>query len=121
MPSLVITTNVKVPDIRAFIVEFSKLAAETLGKPEHSVSVSYNYDENLSFHGTFDPAFLMVITSLDNLNPTSNEKYSKSFFGHFEEKLGVPGERGYITFLDPGRAYLGHKATHFETLFGGSS
>jgi len=121
MPSLVITTNVKVPDIRAFIVEFSKLAAETLGKPEQYISINYNYDENLSFHGTFDPAFLMVITSLDNINPTSNEQYSKTFFGYFKEKLGVPGERGYITFFDPGREYLGHKNTHFGTLFGGSS
>ncbi|EPQ58634.1 Tautomerase/MIF [Gloeophyllum trabeum ATCC 11539] len=118
MPALVITTNVKVPDIRVFIVEFSKFAAETLSKPEQYISVSYNYDENLSFHGTFDPAFLMVITSLNNINPEANEKYSKAFFGHFKERLGVPGERGYITFYDPGLAYLGHKATTFQTLFG---
>jgi len=118
MPSLVLTTNVKVPDVREFVVEFSKVAAKTLGKPEQYISISYNYDENLSFHGTFDPAFLMTITSLDNINPTVNEKYSKAFFAHFEAKLGVPGDRGYITFFDPGRAYLGHEATTFKVIFG---
>jgi hypothetical protein len=34
--------------------------------------------------------------SLDNLNDEANEKYSKAFFSFFEEKLGVPGERGYM-------------------------
>lgn len=34
--------------------------------------------------------------SLDNLNVEANEKYSKAFFDFFKEKLGVPGDRGYV-------------------------
>jgi hypothetical protein len=46
--------------------------------------------------------------SLDNINEQANEGYSKVFFKFFEEKLGTPGNRGYITFIDPGRAYIGY-------------
>lgn len=45
--------------------------------------------------------------SLDNINPKANEKYSKAFFDFFQEKLGVPANRGYITFSDPGRENMG--------------
>ena len=45
---------------------------------------------------------------MDNLSPEKNEIYSKAFFGFVEEKLGVPHDRGYVGFNDPGRAYLGY-------------
>ncbi|KDQ59605.1 hypothetical protein JAAARDRAFT_33186 [Jaapia argillacea MUCL 33604] len=118
MPSLALTTNVQVPDTRAFVLEFSKLAAETLKKPEQYISINYSYDPNLTFAGTFDPALLLVITSLDNINPEVNDVYSKAFFSYFEKTLGVPGNRGYITFYDPGRSFLGHQGTTFGTIFG---
>jgi hypothetical protein len=38
-----------------------KFAADTLSKPEKYISVTVNHDEALSFAGTFDPAFLMVV------------------------------------------------------------
>ena len=36
-------------------------AAAILGKPEKYISISITHDEALSFHGTFDPALLLVI------------------------------------------------------------
>lgn len=45
--------------------------------------------------------------SLDNINREVNEKYSKAFFDFFQKKLGVPGNRGYIAFIDPGRGNMG--------------
>jgi len=118
MPSLVLETNVKVADTRSFVLNFSKASANTLGKPEEYISVSYRYNEHLTFGGTFDPAFLLVITSLDNINPEKNEAYSKDLFALLNKELGVRGDRGYITFYDPGRAYLGHQGTTFATIFG---
>jgi hypothetical protein len=67
---------------------------------------------------------------LDNLNTEANEKYSKAFFDFFNEKLGIEGDRGYVsvrfilgsnleaelseslvvpfrTFIDPGRGFMG--------------
>jgi len=113
MPTLQLTTNVKVEDAKAFVLELSKLASTTLGKPESFVSVSYTYEEALSFAGTFEPAFLLTIISLGNINQEANVKYSKDFFGFFESKLGVPDNRGYITFIDPGRPNMGYKSSTF--------
>lgn len=72
---------------------------------------------------------VLIKTSLDNLNPDANEKYSKVFSEFFAEKLGAGNDRGYMyvlknsiystiplthmnmtfysTFVDPGRAYIG--------------
>ncbi|KAI0806896.1 Tautomerase/MIF [Fomes fomentarius] len=108
MPALDLRTNVDVADKKAFVLEFSKFSAETLGKPEAYISVHLDDNKPLTFNGTFDPAFLLSIVSLDNLPPEKNEQYSKAFFAYFKEKLGVPDDRGYITFIDPGRANIGY-------------
>ena len=129
-----------------------KFAADTLGKPESYISVSLDHSKPLTFKGTFEPAFLLTIVSLiwliypvllptrtaqislDNLQPEKNEKYSKAFFEFFKEKLGVPGDRGYVyvthshhkhrsgiesedsTFIDPGRSHIGYVALTFALL-----
>ncbi|KAJ3558002.1 hypothetical protein NM688_g1167 [Phlebia brevispora] len=118
MPSLEIKTNVKVDNPKALVEEFSQLAAKTLGKPLAYICVSYQYNEYLAWNGTFDPAFLVAVISLDNITPELNEHYSKVFFEYFEEKLGVKDHRGYISFTDPGREYLGHRSTTFGSIFG---
>ncbi|KAF5331155.1 hypothetical protein D9619_006056 [Psilocybe cf. subviscida] len=124
MPTLNLITNVKasrtgtIPDAKAFALEFSKLGAETLNKPETYISVIITYNELLTFGGTFDPAFSLRIDSLDNINREVNEVYSKTFFQFFKEKLGTAGNRGYITFIDPGRANMGHEGVTFATIFG---
>ena len=118
MPALNLVTNVKIADPKAFALEFSRLGAEVLKKPEQYISVVINYNETLTFDGNFEPAIQLRIDSLDNLNHEANEEYSKRFFAFFEEKLGVPGSRGYITFVDPGRSFIGHEGTTFGSIFG---
>jgi hypothetical protein len=95
-----------------------QFSAETLDKPEKYIETSYTYNETLSFNGTFEPAFILTVvrhpsflpssmplysiltcsaqTSLDNINPESNEKYSKALFDFFKKKLDIPGDRGYM-------------------------
>ncbi|KAH9967992.1 Tautomerase/MIF [Russula dissimulans] len=118
MPSLVLETNVKVSDPQSFVLAFSKAAANALKKPEKYILVSYRHNAHLSFAGTFDPAFLLEITSLDNITPEQNEVYSKDLFALLKKELGLPGDRGYIKFNDPGRAYLGYQETTFAQIFG---
>ncbi|KAF8061640.1 Tautomerase/MIF superfamily [Lyophyllum atratum] len=118
MPTLDFTTNVKLADPKAFALDFSKFSAETLGKPELYITVKVTYNETLTFGGTFDPAFQLSVVSLDNLNEELNEKYSKAFFDFFKRELNVPGDRGYVTFVDPGRGFIGHQGTTFATIFG---
>jgi len=40
-----------------------QIGAEILGKPEEYISVTLNYNETLTFAGTFDPAFNLNIVS----------------------------------------------------------
>jgi len=75
------------------------------------------YNETLTFAGTFDPAISLRIDSLDNINRQANEKYSKAFFDFFQKKLGVPADRGYITFIDPGRENMGYNGSTVATIF----
>ncbi|PPQ97963.1 hypothetical protein CVT26_003112 [Gymnopilus dilepis] len=107
MPTLNLVTNVKLDNPKVFVKEFSKFGADTLNKPEQYISVIFTYNELVTFGGTFDPAFSLRIDSLDNISEQQNENYSKAFFGFFEEKLGVKGHRGYVTYIDPGRANMG--------------
>ncbi|CAL1703408.1 unnamed protein product [Somion occarium] len=118
MPTLELKTNVQLKDPKAFIEEFSKLAADLLGKPISYIATSYTYNEHLAWGGTFEPAFILNIVSLDNITPESTEVYSKKLFEFFQEKLGTAGNRGYITYVDPGRPFIGHNFTTFGAIFG---
>jgi len=118
MPTFGLTTNVHIADRKAFAIKFSKLCAETTEKPELYVSVKIDYNETLTFNGTFEPAFNFTIVSLDNIDHQKNEKYSKVFFDFFKKELGIPGERGYIHYVDPGRENLAYAGATFITHFG---
>jgi hypothetical protein len=36
---------------------------------------------------------------LDILNTEANERYSKAIFDFFNTKLGIPGDRGYVSVI----------------------
>lgn len=118
MPALTLETNVKVSDPRELVLSLSKLGAEMLKRPEKYVLVSYRYNEFLSFNGSFDPAFQLTVIALDNITPEITEAYSETLFEFMKNMLRVPGDRGYILFNDPGRAYVGHEGTTFAQIFG---
>ncbi|KAH9180220.1 Tautomerase/MIF superfamily [Lactarius sanguifluus] len=118
MPTLTVETNVKLSNPKEFVLNLSKLGADLLNKPEKYISISYRYNEFLTFSGTFDPAFQLTVISLDNITPESTEAYSNALFTFLKDTLGVPGDRGYIVFNDPGRAYIGHEGTTFAQIFG---
>ncbi|KAI4523220.1 Tautomerase/MIF [Schizophyllum commune Loenen D] len=123
MPVLDLTVNVQIPDAKALSLELSKVGAKILGKPESYISVLIKVNETLTFGGTHDPAFQLVITSLGNVNPAANEKYSKALSEFLKEKLGLSNDRGYMfvlsyAFIDPGNANLGYQGTTFATIFG---
>ncbi|KAL1742108.1 Tautomerase/MIF superfamily [Schizophyllum fasciatum] len=135
MPFLDLTVNIPIPDAKALSLELSKFGAKVLGKPEAYISVAIKVNETLTFAGTHDPAFILAITSLGNVNPASNEKYSKAISEWLKEKLNLSSDRGYMyvpslltttahnntwfsAFLDPGNANLGYQGTTFATIFG---
>ncbi|TFK96900.1 Tautomerase/MIF superfamily [Pterulicium gracile] len=119
MPFLDLLTNVKLenPQLKSFLLDFSKAGAEILDKPESYISVCYTFNDTLTFNGNFDPAFQLRVTSLNNVNAESNEKYTVAFTKFLKDKLGLADDRGYIAFNDPGMAFVGHKNTTFATIF----
>ncbi|KIY69084.1 Tautomerase/MIF [Cylindrobasidium torrendii FP15055 ss-10] len=118
MPSLELKTSAKVPDLEKFLLEFSKEGARILGKPEAYITTSVSPLPLMTFAGTTEPAFTLLVISLGNITPEKNEVYSKELSEFLQSKLGLSPERGYITFLDPGNDYLGYKGTTFGTIFG---
>ncbi|KAM6500929.1 Tautomerase/MIF superfamily [Amanita muscaria] len=71
------------------------------------MSASITYNDTLIFNGTFDPAFQLVVMSVGNIDGSKNVIYSEKIFAFLKEKLGVPDNRGYIVFQDPGAENLG--------------
>jgi len=117
MPTLTLTVTVAPRDEISFIKNFSAFAVETLSKPEEYIMINIIKNHMLYFKGSFEPAYLLRIVSLGNISPEQNEKYSKLFFAHLTEALGIKDDRGYIVFEDPGMAYMAHKGATFETIF----
>ncbi|KAF7353718.1 hypothetical protein MVEN_01057000 [Mycena venus] len=100
-----------------FSLNFAKAGAKALGKPEAVMSTIVSFNNSLTFGGTLDPAFSLTVTSLDNLSSEANEKYSATFSDFIDSNLGIPKDRGYIIFRDPGREYMGYKGTTFASLW----
>ncbi|KAH7914050.1 Tautomerase/MIF superfamily [Hygrophoropsis aurantiaca] len=122
MPLLTLITNVKLEDaqVRPFVSEFSKKASEVIGKPEAEFSVDFTYNPYLTFGGTFEPAIRLHVMSLWNTNAENSVKWSKAFSEFFTEKLGVPNNRGHMSFIDPGDAFIGFKGTSVAALVAAS-
>ncbi|KAJ7043080.1 Tautomerase/MIF superfamily [Mycena alexandri] len=115
MPSLELMINVQVPDEKEFALQLSKIGTKALGKPEGHITVSITYNKTLTFAGTFEPAFALSVMQL-NGSVEANEKLSAAFSEFLKERLNIPNDRGYITFVDPGPGYVGFKGTTFATI-----
>ncbi|KAJ7146001.1 Tautomerase/MIF [Mycena epipterygia] len=121
MPIFELTTNVKVADPKAFSLVLNKAAIAALavalgpGIVDEYMTVSYTYNETVTFAGTHDPAFVLHVSS--GAETEKNEAMSKILFVHLEEALGAPSDRGYILFNNSGLINVGHKGTTFANLF----
>ena len=67
----------------------------------------------LSFAGTFDPAFTANIYSIGKINPEMNTKTSAGLAEFLEKELGLPSDRGYISFFDMKGTNMGFKGKTF--------
>ncbi|KAF9238201.1 Tautomerase/MIF superfamily [Melanogaster broomeanus] len=125
MPMLLLATNVKFASedaTKAFVTDFSKVLASQSHTyaSEAWFSVYFSYNPYMTFAGTFDPAVLLTIASMFNTNPTNSKLWSKAFADYFQEKLGVPSDRGYMAFFDPGPEFIGTRGTSVAALIAAS-
>jgi phenylpyruvate tautomerase len=119
MPLISLSTSAKLDSEDAkktFVSDFSKFCAKTIGKEERAFNIEVNFNPYVLFGGTYEPAIMLKIISLDNVNPTNSKVWAKEFSTFFETKLGVPNDRGLMAFTDPGPAYIGSKGTTVEAL-----
>ncbi|KAF8558513.1 Tautomerase/MIF [Imleria badia] len=119
MPLISLSTNAKFDSEDAkktFVSEFSKFCAQTVGKEEKHFNIDVHFNPYLTFGGTFEPAIMLKINSLDNVNPINSRAWAKAFSAFFEAKLGVPNDRGLMAFSDPGPAFIGWRGTTVEAL-----
>ncbi|KAF7323212.1 RNA helicase [Mycena chlorophos] len=101
-PRLFMNSRYVLPCTRLRLTSTVQISAKILNKPESLIAVCITVNKTLTFAGTFKPAFNLVITSLGNLNPQANEKYSAEFTEFLDAKLGIPNDRGYmsVSFLE---------------------
>ncbi|KZT59719.1 Tautomerase/MIF [Calocera cornea HHB12733] len=101
MPHVILTTNVPVPDEKALVLQLGEVSSSILGKPVQAFMIQYKYDPTMAFAGSFDPAWMLQIYALGIFGEEANEKFTKGYW-EFAASLGLPADRGYITFFDPG-------------------
>jgi phenylpyruvate tautomerase len=109
MPSLLLTSNVRLPADKsaAFLTAASSAVAAGLGKPESYVLTSLQYADQMSFGGTCGPTCFAYVASIGAINPDNNNKLCASLCALVEEHLGVAGDRTYIQFTDAERSNFG--------------
>lgn len=67
----------------------------------------------LSFGGTFDPAYGCAIYSIGRIDPDMNAKTSAGLSEFLLKELGLPNDRGYISFFDMKGSNMGYKGKTF--------
>ncbi|BFZ63303.1 hypothetical protein YB2330_004425 [Saitoella coloradoensis] len=106
-------TNVKIPDSVFFAKSLSSYIAQKFNRSEEQIGVTIEHGKLLLLGGTLDPAYFLTVTSLTMLTPTHNRRHAATMANWLAENLGVHPERGFIRFVDPGRAnYAGNGMTY---------
>jgi len=113
MPLIELETNIhlKLEDSKALVVKLSKLSSQILGKPENVIAVKYTHNEVLCWEGTFDPAFVLSVGSINDFSPEKNPSIIEQYTNFLKENLGVDDKRGFIILRDVGAHTTGYKGT----------
>jgi phenylpyruvate tautomerase len=67
----------------------------------------------LSFAGTFEPAFFANVYSIGKIDPEMNVNTSAGLSEFLSQELGLPSDRGYISFFDMKPSNMGYKGKTF--------
>ena len=97
MPLVKVQATKEIPS--DVICSLSKIAAETIGKPETYVMVSAS-KADLMMGGAEGNAALVEVKSIGGLTHEVNEKLSATICSLLSEKTGIPADRIYLNFTD---------------------
>ena len=101
MPLIRLTTSVAPPaeTVQTVLASLSKIAAETIGKPEQYVMAAAGTGPML-MSGQAGPAALVEVRSIGGLNPKVNQQITRKVCALLEQSLGVPPERVFLNFTE---------------------
>jgi len=108
MPLLSIITNQPLAEAqhRPVLEQLSRDVAETLGKPERYVMVSYRHNPHMLFGGSDDPLAYLELKSI-GLPAERTAALSATLAAAMQQHLGIPADRVYVEFADAERHLWG--------------
>lgn len=114
MPLLSIETNQTVPPEQREVLlrSASELVAELLNKPERYVMVRFESNPHMLFAGTDEPLAFLQLKSI-GLDDSLTQGLSAALCKLAQTRLGVPGDRAYIEFVDAPRRMWGYNGGTF--------
>lgn len=89
------------------------MLARELAKPENYVMVSFQYDAELLFGGTDEPACFAALKNIGTFTAAQTERLSALLCAKLSEALGIAPNRIYIEFVDAKPHLWGYDGTTF--------
>lgn len=113
MPLLTLQTSVKIQDKASLALEFSKLCAEIIGKPETYVQSVVEDDAVIAMGGKITDSAFVEVKSIGGLNQSVNRELSKAICRVLEEKAQIKASSVYINFVGVSASNWGNNFTTF--------
>ncbi len=111
MPYLNIVTNQTISDKSALLTQASKTVAKAAGKPESYVMVTLSSDTAMLMGGSDAPAAFLDYRALGL--PADRTAFSDALCTLISDKLGIAGDRIYISMTDSERQNWGWNHSTF--------
>ena len=96
MPYINVSTSVKIDDKKKLLEEISILVSSLTNKSKRFVMAKLDDNSEMYFEDE-SPCCLLEIKSIGSLNPS---KMAKPISDFVYEKMGIPLDRIYISFVD---------------------
>ncbi|KAK7517867.1 hypothetical protein IWZ03DRAFT_377314 [Phyllosticta citriasiana] len=109
-------TNVIIKDEYTLVTDLSSQLSQRFQRPEASIMISLQHSTCLLLSGSFEPAYVLSITTVPSLvQPVTNKRNAALLQQFLDEILNVTPERGVIRFHPLEEANL---ATNGRTVLG---
>ena len=114
MPLIRMETSVSLSEEEkiSIVSELSKIAAESIGKPESYVMALLS-PATMSMAGEIGPAAFLDVRSIGGLNQKVNREISKRVAALLGERLEIPANRVYISFNSVSGVDWGYNGSTF--------
>ena len=100
-------SKLQIKDETAFLGSLSDHLTHRYSRPITSIAATLQHGACLLLGGTFDPAYIVVISAIPSLlQPATNKRNAALLQKHLEITLGVRSDRGVVRFVPVGEDCL---------------